>query len=178
MLSMSKLSAYAAEADMVEQIANINTELHLIEHQSQIDNDILVGVGFDVNNMRVMQPDEMIELYISDEYTTASEVEFRKAIELLPFVDDSIEYRNKIWSAVIKRDNWLAVNMDAPLDKISETSFYKLVELCFLLDGEVGTTLPPIDTFLTAPELAELLSQKSFQYLLKLTFEHISETFK
>lgn len=175
---MSKLSAYAAEADMSDQIANINTELHLIEHQSQIDREILVGVGFDVDNMRVMQPEEMIHLYISDEYTTATEVELRKALELLPFVDDPLEFRNKIWSAAIKKDSWLNVNMDAPLDKISESNFYKLVELCFILDGEVSLSLPPVDTFLTSPELGELLGETSFQYLLKLAYEHISETFK
>lgn len=178
MLSMSKLSAYAAEADMSEQISNINTELHLIEHQSQIDNDILIGVGFDTDNMRVMQPEEMIQLYISDEYTTATEVEFRKALELLPFVDDSLEYRNKIWSSAIRRNNWLDVNMDVPLDKVSETYFFKLVELCYLLDGDVSNSLPPVDTFLTSPDLEELLSEKTFQYLLKLAYEHISESFK
>jgi nuclear pore complex protein Nup133 len=178
MLSLAKLSAFAAEMDMSQLIEDINRELHLIEHQSQIDNEILTALGFDVANLRVLQPEEMIELYISEEYTTASEVEFRKALELLTYVDNSLEYRNKIWSASIKRDNWLNVNMDAPLDKINETLFYKLVELCFMLDGGINSVLPPIDVFLTSPELVEMLSNKSFQYLLKLAYEHIRESFK
>lgn len=178
MLSLAKLSAFAADMDMSQLIEDINRDLHLIEHQSQIDNEILVSLGFDVANLRVLQPEEMIELYISDEYTTATEVEFRKALELLTYVDDTLEYRNKIWSASIKRDNWLNVNMDAPLDKINETLFYKLVELCFMLDSEVDGVLPPIDTFLTSPDLGDLLSNKSFQYLLKLAYEHIRESFK
>lgn len=178
MLSLAKLSAFAADMDMSQLIEDINRELHLIEHQSQIDSEILTALGFDVANLRVLQPEEMIELYISDEYATATEVEFRKALELLTYVDDSLEYRNKIWSASIKRDDWLNVNMDAPLDKINETLFYKLVELCFMLDGEIEGALPPIDTFLTSPDLGHLLSNKSFQYLLKLAYEHIRESFK
>lgn len=178
MLSLSKLSAFAADLDMSQQIEDINRDLRLIEHQSQVDNDILTALGFDVNNLRVFQPEEMIALYMSEEYTTATEVEFRKALELLDYVDDKIEYRNKIWSAAIRRDDWMNVNMDAPLDKISETYFFKLVELCYMLDGEIRDTLPPVDTFLTSPELQDLLSQTTFQYLLKLAYEHISETFK
>lgn len=178
MLSLSKLAAFAAEMDMSPQIDDINRELHLIEHQSQIDSDVLTELGFDVDNLRVLQPEEIIELYISDEYTNASEIEFRKALELLVYIDDSPEYRNKIWCASIKRDNWLNVNMDAPLDKIHETFFYKLVELCFMLDSEIDNILPPVETFLNSPELGDLLTDKSFQYLLKLAYEHIRENFK
>lgn len=178
MLSLAKLSAFAAEMDMSQLIDDINRELHLIEHQSQIDDEILTALGFDVNNLRVLQPEEIIELYISEEYTTASEIEFRKALEILNYVEDALEFRNKIWSASIKRDNWLNVNMDAPLDKINETLFYKLVELCFMLDGEIRSVLPPVDVFLTSPELSDQLGNKSFQYLLKLTYEHIRDNFK
>lgn len=178
MLSLSKLAAFAAETDMSEQIEGINKELLLIEHQGQLDTDVLLSLGFNVNEQRVLQPEEIIELYISDDYTTATEIEFRKALELLEYIDDSLEYRQKIWCAAILRDNWLAFNMDSPLDKINETLFFKLVELCFMLDNEVSSSLPPLDAFLTASELRDMLSEKSFQYLLKLAFEHISETFK
>lgn len=179
MLSLAKLSAYASEGDMSHKMEMINKELHLIEHQSELNTDILTDLGFDINNLRVLQAEEMIELYISDEYTIATEVEFRKALELLFYIDNGLEYCNKIWCAAIKRDDWLNVNMDAPLDKISETLFYKLVELCFLLDGEIDSILvPPIDVFLNSPELEDLLNENSFQYLLKLAYEHIRENFK
>src|SRR5690349_15484246 len=152
MLSLAKLAAFAAENDMTQQIKEINSELHLIEHQHQIDQDILIALGFDINNLRVLLPNEMIELYISEEYKTSTEVEFRKALELLTYVDDEIDVRNRIWCAAIKRDDWLNVNMDAPLDKISETLFFKIVELCYMLDGDISS-LPPIDVFLTSSEL-------------------------
>lgn len=178
MLSLAKLAAFAAEMDMSQQIEKINLDLHLIEHQSNIDPEILVALGFDMDNIRVLQPEEMIELYISEDYTTSTEIEFRKALELLSFVDDAIDYRNKIWIAVIKKDDWININMDEPIDKISETFFYKLIELCYILDSDLETFVPPIDTFLTSMELEDLLNEKSFVYLIKLAYEHIHETFK
>lgn len=177
MLSLAKLAAYASEVDMSQQIETINKELHLIDHQSQISIEVLTELGFDINNLRVLQAEEMIDLYISEEYTTATEVEFRKALELLSYVENELEFCNKIWCAAIKRDNWLDVNMDAPLDKINESMFYKLVELCFMLDGEIDS-LPPVEMFLNSPELKDLLEEQEFQYLLKLAYEHIRETFK
>ena len=178
MLSLAKLSAYGAEADMSQQIESINRELHLIEHQSQLEPEILAGLGFDMNNLRVLQPEEMIELYISPEYRSSTEVEFRKALELLSYVEDNIEYRNKIWYAAVKKDNWIAIDMDSPTEKISETIFYKLVELCYILDSDLETCVPPIDVFLTADELLEELSNEKFVYLIKLAYEYILETFK
>ena len=178
MLSLAKLAAYASEVDMNQQIEIINKELHLIDHQSQISNEVLTELGFDINNLRVLQAEEMIDLYISEEYTTATEVEFRKALELLCYVENELEFNNKIWCAAIKRDNWLDVNMNAPLDKINESMFYKLVELCFMLDGEIFSSLPPVEMFFNSPDLKDLLEEQEFQYLLKLAYEHIRETFK
>jgi nuclear pore complex protein Nup133 len=178
MLSLSKLSAYAAEMDLSSQIENINRELHLIEHQNQIDQEILLNLGFDLNNMRVLQPEEMIDLYISEEYASSSEVEFRKSLELLSYVEDSLEYRNKIWCAAVKKDNWLNISMDSAMDKISETVFYKLVELCYILDHDLEIFVPPVDIFLTSSEMSNWLEDKSFVYLIKLAYEHIRENFK
>ncbi|CRL07223.1 CLUMA_CG020204, isoform A [Clunio marinus] len=176
-LSLAKLSAYAAEMDMSQQIKDITKELHLIEHQNQIDKQILTDLGFDAKNMRVLQPGQMIELHISREYKNATEIEFRKAFELLAYVDDSLEYRNKIWSEAIERDDWLKIDIEAPLDRIVETLFFKLVELCYMLDGEIENTLPPIDIFTTSPELNHW-NNKKFQFLIKLAYEHIRDTFK
>lgn len=178
MLSLAKLSAFAADIDLTAQIENINRELHLIEHQCQIDPDIFEAIGFDMENLRVLQPEEMIELYISEDYTHSTEIEFRKALELLSYVDDAVDYRNKIWCSAIRKDNWLNINMDAPLDKIRETIFYKLVELCYILDNSVDVFVPPENALLTSSELENLLNEKSFAYLLKLTYEHIRESFK
>jgi nuclear pore complex protein Nup133 len=162
---------------MQQQIQKINQQLLLIEHQSQIDENVLNSLGFDTNNLRVLKPEEMIELYISDDYSSATEVEFRKALELVAFVEDKLEYTNKIWCAAILKDNWLNVNMDSPFDKITEFLFFKLVDVCFLLDGNLEF-LPSINVILSSPDLEDFLNHSSFQYLMKLCYEHIQENFK
>lgn len=44
-------------------------------------------------------------------------------------------------------------------------------------DTEIDDILPPIEDFLTAPELAQLTSEKSFQFLFKLGYEYIHESY-
>lgn len=56
--------------------------------------------------------------------------------------------------------------------------FFKLIDLCYIMDGELENFLPPLESFLNAPELGDLTQSKSFQYLLKLGYEHISESYR
>lgn len=48
----------------------------------------------------------------------------------------------------------------------------------FVLGSNIEDFLPPIEHFLEAPELASLTPLKSFQFLLKLGYEHINESYK
>lgn len=45
---------------------------------------------------------------------------------------------------------------------------------CTVLDLE--EFLPPMEEILSAPEIGDLAKSKSFQFLLKLGYEHIYET--
>lgn len=47
----------------------------------------------------------------------------------------------------------------------------------FILGSNIDDFLPPIKDFLEAPELASLTPLKSFQFLLKLAYEHINESY-
>lgn len=118
------------------------------------------------------------QLYIADEYSNLSEAEFRKALELLDFVEEPIEVRHKIWCAAILRDDWDNYNRNAPLDTMQNMMFFRLIDLCYMLDGELENFLPPAKNFLTAPELGELVESKSFQYLLKLGYENICNSYQ
>lgn len=46
------------------------------------------------------------------------------------------------------------------------------------IDADLEEYLPPIEDFLEAPELVQLTSDKSFQFLFKLGYEYISESYK
>lgn len=177
MLSLAKLSALAAESDLVQQINEINSELHLIEHQELLPQHLLLAFGYDINNQRVLQPEEIIDIYISEDNENPSEVDYRKALELLEYVEEPLEYRHKIWCGAIKNDSWVDYNMNSPLDALQDLLFFKLIDLCYILDNEIENFLPPIDSFLTALELGPLINEKSFQFLLKLGYEHIYESY-
>lgn len=178
MLSLSKLCALAAEGDFSAQIGEINSEAKLLDLQEQIPLDILNIYGYDIKNAKVLTPEEIVDLYIADEYNKSSEAEFRKALELLDFVEEPMEVRHKIWCAAILRDNWDNYNRSAPLDTMQNMMFFRLIDLCYILDGELENFLPPVESFLSAPELGALVENKAFQYLIKLGYEHIYESYR
>lgn len=118
-----------------------------------------------------------LQLLISDENVGATEAEFRNALELLSYVEETDEVRRKIWSAAIRRDDWQRVDMNAPTGDLANLLFFKLVDLCFVMDSDLSEFLPPIEQFADAPELADLNANKTFQFLFRLGYEHIRETY-
>uniref|UniRef100_A0A182R889 Nucleoporin Nup133/Nup155-like N-terminal domain-containing protein n=1 Tax=Anopheles funestus TaxID=62324 RepID=A0A182R889_ANOFN len=179
-LCLAKLCLLAAEGDTFQgQIDAINAELELIEIQENIPTEILDMFGYDTKHVKVLAPEEIVDLYIADEYGQSSEKEFHYALSLLPFVEDPIEIRHRIWCAAIQRDSWEEYNKNAPLDSMQNMLFFRLIDLCYISDaGELENFLPPLESFLNAPELGDLTQSKSFQYLMKLGYEHISESYR
>lgn len=114
----------------------------------------------------------ILQLLISEENEKATEDDFRRALELLHYVEDPLDSRIQIWCAAILRDSWTTFDMNSPNQTIERMLFFKLIECCYLLDGHLNELLP-IQTFLTAPELGDLVADKSFQYLLKLGYEQL-----
>ncbi|XP_052864954.1 nuclear pore complex protein Nup133 [Anopheles cruzii] len=179
MLCLAKLCLLAAEGERYQvQLDNINSELELIEVQENIPSEVLDIYGYDTKHVKVLTPEEMVDLFIADEYSKASEKEFRYALSLLNFVEEPMEVRQKIWCAAIQRDSWEEYNQSAPLDTMQTMLFFKLIDLCYIMDGELENFLPPLESFLNAPELGALTKSKSFQYLLKLGYEHITESYR
>ncbi|GAB0092436.1 Nuclear pore complex protein Nup133 [Sergentomyia squamirostris] len=176
-LSLAKLSFFAAGESSAE-IEMINNELNLIEYQEQLPLGILQAFGYDTENPKVLRPEEIINLYISDENDTATEYDFRKALEMLQFVEDNHDVKHKIWCATILRDSWRDYDMNNPLNDMQNMMFFKLIDCCHLRDENLESTLPPMREFLHSPELGTLVDSKSFQYLLQFGYEHINRAYK
>lgn len=119
-----------------------------------------------------------LQLFIAEENESATEVEFRKALELLSYVDQPYDLRHKIWCAIIRRDNWTDYDTNNAVDYIHKLLFYKVIELSQLMGQEGENVLPPMEDFLDSAELGDLPQQKPFQYLLKLTYEYVGDMFK
>lgn len=132
-----------------------------------------VSIIFNNPNLSI----SLAQLYISEENSQANEEDFRKALELLRFVEFREESRIKIWCAAILRDSWSDYDVNQPLDTMQNLIFFKLIDLCFLLDRDLETFLPPIEYLLNAPELAELKHDSQFHFLIKFGYEHILEAY-
>ncbi|XP_016961291.1 nuclear pore complex protein Nup133 [Drosophila biarmipes] len=179
MLSLAKLAAFAAaDSDLTAQVEKINADLTLIEYQSQLSHDVLQSFGFDTTEQKVLKAEEIINLNIAEENDTASETEFRKALELLSYVEQPYDMRHKIWCAAIKRDNWTDYDPNNGVDYMQKLLFFKIIEISQLMGQESENFLPPMEDFLESVELGDLPQQKPFQYLLKLTYEYVADMFR
>lgn len=118
-----------------------------------------------------------LQLFIAEEHEEATEFDYQKALALISHVEEPADVRHKIWCSAILRDAWDAYNINAPQETLQNLMFFKLVDLCFFLDGDLEDFLPPIDDLLDAPELGSLTASKSFQFLLRLCYEHIFESY-
>lgn len=63
MLSLAKLSAFASDdSELSVDLAEINAELVLIQHQDYLPKDLLLSFGYDVENPKVLTPEEIIHV--------------------------------------------------------------------------------------------------------------------
>lgn len=62
LLSLAKLSALASESELGVDLQAINSELVLIQHQEMLPPELLLAFGYDVNNQKVLSPEEIINV--------------------------------------------------------------------------------------------------------------------
>ncbi|EDW30446.1 GL18034 [Drosophila persimilis] len=178
MLSLAKLAAFAApDTDLTSQMEKINADLRLIEYQLQLSHDVLQNFGLDPVEQKVLKAEDIIDLYIADENKSATDVEFGKALELLSFVEQPYDLRHKIWCAAIRRDNWIYDPNNA-VECMQKLLFFKIIAISQVKGQEGNNFLPPMEEFLESTELDDLPQNKSFQNLLKLTYEYMADRFK
>lgn len=73
------------------------------------------------------------QLLITEENEAANEFDFRKALELLNYMEEPFDTRHRIWCAAILRDNWTDYDTDTALNYLQNLLFFKLIELCHLM---------------------------------------------
>ncbi|XP_012274831.1 nuclear pore complex protein Nup133 [Orussus abietinus] len=177
MLSLAKWSLLAAieaeEDEAVECIKTLNNELALISHQEDLPTQVLATYGYDLEKLRVLTPTELITLYTCEENEIATEHDFKKALDLLDYVDEEerSSLRLRIWARVAKRDRWDVVDKN-PEQQVQNTLFFKLIDLSHFMGGKVEEFLPPLNLILTEPELGALTASSNFQFLVRIAYEY------
>lgn len=180
-LSLSKLAKLAGPttSDTHIYVDNVNSRLELINYQEELPDYVLQQFGYDTIKPCVIEPKDLINLFICKEYVDATELEFKKALDILNFIQDEEirdELHLKIWREAIVRDSWNFRNLDSPMEVLNTTLFYKIIDLLLDLGGNPQMLLPPMNILLEGPELRQLLDNANFQFLIKAAYEYISRT--
>ncbi|KYN19289.1 hypothetical protein ALC57_08466 [Trachymyrmex cornetzi] len=177
MLSLAKLALLASdesEDKVVDCVKTIDNELTLIAYQEDLPAQVLTTYGYDIKKLRVLTPRELIMLYTSNDNVIANEYDFKKALDLLDYVEheeDKSSLRLQIWARAARRNQWDNVEKN-PEQQVQETLLFKLMDLTYFMGGKVDEFLPHIDMLLKEPELGELATSSNFQFLIKLIYEY------
>ncbi|KAL8610413.1 hypothetical protein ACOMHN_035130 [Nucella lapillus] len=185
LLSLSKLAALASDDDpetMEHNVGAINEELTQVSLQETLPKETLERVGLDPANMRVLSAAELIKLYAGDDNVMATEVDYKKALELLMYIDqvdapdEYDELKLFIWCQALlqDKDRWVDTTEDDPAKMKNETMFFKTVDLLYSEGEDLGAVLPSPGTLLESTMLGDLRHNTHFQFLLKGGYEIIS----
>ncbi|GAB1864344.1 Nuclear pore complex protein Nup133 [Camponotus japonicus] len=176
-LSLAKLALLASdelEDKIADCVKTIDSELTLIAYQEDLPAQVLTMYGYDIKNLRVLTPRELIMLYTSNDNVIANEYDFKKALDLLDYVEheeDKSSMRLQIWARAARRNQWDNIDKN-PEQQVQETLFFKLMDLAYFMGGKADEILPYIDMLLKEPELGELAASNNFQFLIKLIYEY------
>ncbi|CAL7941714.1 unnamed protein product [Xylocopa violacea] len=177
MLSLAKLAFLASDDpqdEIEDHVKRIDNELSLIAHQEDLPTQVLTTYGYDVEKLRVFTPTELITLYTSEDNIDANEYDFKRALDLLEYIeqeDEKMSLKLRIWARAAKRDQWDTIGKNAE-QQVQGTIFFKLMDLAHFMGGEVNDFLPPVDMLLVEPELGSLAASSNFQFLIKFVYEY------
>ncbi|KAJ8683493.1 hypothetical protein QAD02_019285 [Eretmocerus hayati] len=138
MLSLAKLAFLASdepEKKILNSVDKIDCDLNLIAHQEDVPVHVLEIYGYDADKLRVLSPSELINLFTCAESKIINEYDFKKALDLLEYVnqeDEIISLKTKIWARAARCDKWDTVSKN-PEEQVLQTTFFKLMDLVHLM---------------------------------------------
>ncbi|XP_075982791.1 nuclear pore complex protein Nup133 [Anticarsia gemmatalis] len=159
--------------------ARVEARLALGELTAALPRDIRLHHGLDDADTRVLPPEELVQMYIESESTALTEYDYKKALDLTDFIQDMErrdDLRLRVWCACIRRDDWSSCRVDAPGDELQHKMFFRLIDLVHIMGGDLELLLPPVEDILTAPELAEQVSDSRFRFIIKYGYECVDTT--
>lgn len=181
MLSIGKLCLLASEEDvenLAEDLGGIQNELDVILHQETLPALVVENSGIEANEMPPLSVEDLIELYTGDKNTDADEYDFKRALDLVEFVEP---FRrtflwNNIWYRSILKDNWVGKVPTNPLAKVQDTVFYRCAKLFSDQTSEIQNFLPSFDVLQSSEELRRrgLTTNDNFVFLMKAFYESIA----
>ncbi|XP_065446049.1 nuclear pore complex protein Nup133 [Chrysemys picta bellii] len=181
LLGLSKLAALASDfsEDLLhEKIEEISEQERFLLHQETLPEQLLADKQMNLSVMPVLTAPQLIDLYICDENRRANEYDFKKALDLLEYIDEEEEVdvndlKLKILCKALQRDSWSSSEgKDDPIEASKDSIFVKILQKLLKERVQLSEYLPEVKDLLQADELGNLKSNPYFEFVLKANYEH------
>ncbi|XP_053238474.1 nuclear pore complex protein Nup133 [Podarcis raffonei] len=180
LLGLCKLSLLASDVSEVmqnEKIEEITEQERFLLHQETLPEQLLDEKKLNLNEMPVLSAPQLIELYISPENRRANEYDFKKALDLLEYIDEDEEVdindlKLKILCKALLRDSWCSSEgKDDPIEASKDSIFVKILQKLFKEGIQLSEYLPGVKDLMQADELEHLTCKPYLEFVLKANYE-------
>ncbi|XP_033831667.1 nuclear pore complex protein Nup133 [Periophthalmus magnuspinnatus] len=181
LLALSKLTALASDLnkdDLNKQVNDIGEQERFLLHQETLPRQLLEEKQQNPDTMPVLTAHNLIQLYICDDNRRANEYDFKKALDLLEYIEEEDEVdiealKCEILGKALRKDDWsTADGNDDPLEAAKDSVFVKIL-LKLIQEGvPLQTYLPDVKELLDLEELGVLKSKPYFEFVLRANYEH------
>ncbi|XP_020495313.1 nuclear pore complex protein Nup133 [Labrus bergylta] len=181
LLALSKLTVLASnlpEDELNEQVEDIVEQERFLLHQETLPRQLLEEKQQNPDTMPLLSAHNLIQLYICDDNRRANEYDFKKALDLLEYIDeeDDVDLESlkcEIFGKALRSDDWSSADgTDDPLDAAKDSIFVKIL-LKLIQEGvPLQTYLPDVKELLDLDELSGLKSKPYFEFVLRANYEH------
>ncbi|XP_014981294.2 nuclear pore complex protein Nup133 isoform X2 [Macaca fascicularis] len=143
LLGLSKLAALASdfpEDILQEKIEEMAEQERFLLHQETLPEQLLAEKQLHLSAMPVLTAPQLIGLYICEENRRANEYDFKKALDLLEYIDEEEDVnindlKLEILCKALQRDNWSSSDgKDDPIEVSKDSIFVKILQK-LLKDG-------------------------------------------
>lgn len=181
LLALSKLTSLASDLpqdELTKQVDDIVEQERFLLHQETLPRQLLEEKQQNPDTMPLLSAHNLIQLYICDDNRRANEYDFKKALDLLEYIDeeDAVDIDSlkcEIFGKALRRDDWSSADgNDDPLEAAKDSIFVKIL-LKLIQEGvPLQTYLPDVKELLELDELSSLKSKPCFEFVLRANYEH------
>ncbi|XP_060905135.1 nuclear pore complex protein Nup133 [Labrus mixtus] len=181
LLALSKLTVLASnlpEDELNKQVEDIVEQERFLLHQETLPRQLLEEKQQNPDTMPLLSAHNLIQLYICDDNRRANEYDFKKALDLLEYIDEEDDVdlellKCEIFGKALRSDDWSSADgTDDPLDAAKDSIFVKIL-LKLIQEGvPLQTYLPDVKELLDLDELSSLKSKPYFEFVLRANYEH------
>ncbi|MBN3324083.1 NU133 protein, partial [Atractosteus spatula] len=157
MLALSKLTALASDLSddvMQRKLNDIMEQERFLLHQETLPRQLLEEKQLNPDTMPLLTAHSLVNLYICDDNRNANEYDFKKALDLLEYMDkdgavDIEGLKCEILCKALQRDDWSSVDgSDDPVEAAKDSIFVKILQKLIKEGVSLQTYLPDVDALL------------------------------